>query len=1170
MTSSGQLKVVSKIICGPPASGKTAYLLRAYAQCVRGGRWDAALYLVPTVRVADLVRGRMCQDALQGLFDFRVMTFAEAADALLVANHARVAAVSALQQQSIVRRIVEQMNEAELGPLATQRAGPGLITCLVEDINELKAAGVHPDRLLATFEQEGIADPVALAMVRVYKRYQDFLRSSSPPLFDGPGMLWQASEQLDRALKDRHQARPFDTTRLVLADGFSDFTTVELDMLERLAAIAGECIVSLTYEPGQDDARPELQAIPRRTLDALRERLGRIGEVQVETLHSPAPADTDLAYLRRYMFDRSAGPRTGKTHADSWDGSVTVMQAPGPWAEVRMVAREVKRLITSAPTDERLRPGQIGIIARSLDDYRTALRQVFAEYGLPLFLAGGEPAIERPCVRFVSDLLRLIEDDYPRVATVAVLDAAWDKLANGDSTAGTGSLADYVSRQAGITGGAEIWRRNLDSLVGRLDAKLNATQRLGDEENADDQDEDMSRRHLSLSGQRRLLDAAQAVLKAFHCLHGLLAALSAEGTRAELTAHLLHVLGELGVADRLDVQGNLYETAANRRAWAVLLDALRAYAEADRHLGALKPEIVSPEVFAAEVREILQDLRVPVQGRGEGKILALDVHGALQVTFDTVFILGLTEGSFPRRAHTDPLLPDPLRARLAQHGIPVRPRLSEADEEAYLFQLAVSTAARRLYLCYSDTDAAGQPILRSYYLDEAERLLPALKDVSFGLRQLRLRDVVPKLWDAASYRELAERVVWLRYNAAADDAPLRAAAEHLLSSVGGTLQHALTAAEVERLRSGWTRTGPRISDQPPLGPYDACLGTVPAIAQALAEIFGPHRVFSASSLAGYGKCPMAFMFERVFGIEELPEPSAELEPASLGTLLHRILKRFYTDRVAAGKGRVSGQDSEAAWAEVLEAARGTFLQFERDGQSGHDLLWPFTQEAALNKLRIWLEAEAAAPEALGVADLKPALFEHSYGDTPETALVVETEDAGQVRIRGRIDRIDLVGDDGFFLFDYKTGSTVPESREILEGRDFQMPLYARAGECVLFRGAEGPTRTCKGWAYMLVGWPPTGSSKKAFDSIVRAETQTPDGHESAVERLINVSIQWVGKHVAGIRQGRFVWPEGCPAGLSGSCPYKFICRYEYRKALRRRMVEQTPTGPQLGSTDDDL
>ncbi|MCX7598523.1 MAG: PD-(D/E)XK nuclease family protein, partial [Armatimonadetes bacterium] len=582
-----------------------------------------------------------------------------------------------------------------------------------------------------------------------------------------------------------------------------------------------------------------------------------------------------------------------------------------------------------------------------------------------------------------------------------------------------------------------------------------------------------------------------------------------------------------------------------------------------------EPQVVKPEVFAAEVRELLGDLRAPSHGRGEGKILALDVHGALQVTFDTVFLLGLTEGSFPRRAHGDPLLSDALRARLARRGLPVRQRVSDADEEAYLFQLAVSAATHRLYLCYSDTDAAGQPILRSYYLDEAERLLPALKTVGQGLRQLRLRDVVPTLWNAASYRELAERVLWLRYNAAgASDAPFRNGAEHLLSAAGGPFRHASTAAQVERLRSGWTRTGPRLSDQPPLGVYDGDLGEVEAVLRELNRRFGPTAIFSASSLGKYGHCPMSFMFERLLGIEELPEPAAELEPANLGLLVHTTLARFYSDRVQAGKGRVSEEEVELARSEVLEAAEKTFRKFESCGRTGHELLWPLTKEAVRKKLCIWVEAEANALTELLLTDLQPCFFEHSYGNEPDNALVLETQQVGPVRVRGRIDRIDLVGDDGFFLFDYKTGRTVPESRDILEGRDLQMPLYALAGERLLFHGQDGPSRICKGWAYVRVGWPAKGTAEKVFEKTKRDYGPGERARKWSFQELIDESIEWVGKHVANIRQGRFTWPQTCPKGPSYHCPYEFLCRYEFRKALRRRMAEELTAGVEDGSNDD--
>ncbi len=52
--------------------------------------------------------------------------------------------------------------------------------------------------------------------------------------------------------------------------------------------------------------------------------------------------------------------------------------------------------------------------------------------------------------------------------------------------------------------------------------------------------------------------------------------------------------------------------------------------------------------------------------------------------------------------------------------------------------------------------------------------------------------------------------------------------------------------------------------------------------------------------------------------------------------------------------------------------------------------------------------------------------------------------AGPVHVRGKIDRVDIVGGRGLVVIDYKTGSTPHTVEEMRTGRDVQMMLYLLA------------------------------------------------------------------------------------------------------------------------------
>lgn len=1100
------------LILGPPGSGKTSRALEAYRRCVDEHGHDAALYLVPTQRVADIVRGRLMAAGLSGLFDFRVMTFTDAANALLVANHAPVSAISDVQRVTLLRTVLARMRREELGPLAYHTHRPGLAASLAEDIDEFKAAGIEAEELLRALRAMPTASAQEIAVARVYRRYQELLHRLG--LYDRPGTLWAALEELEAG-----HLRPLDRLRLVVADGFSDFTTIEARTLAHLVAAAGEGIITLTLE--QEGDRPELQAIPRRTLAELDRHLGPVAELERVVLRGEDECRSDREYVVRELFNPAAPGREGG------DGSLVIMHAPGHWAEVRMVAREIKRILTAADGEgQGVSPAQIAIIARTLEPYDEALRQVFDEYGLPLFVSRGERLSRCPVARIITRLLELVVYDFPRTATLEVWRSTYVDL---ESLAGeeyaTASEADDISRRAGTVGGQQAWVRSIERLEERVRRRLEAVRsRQVDEE-----------WYEPAETLERVLEAAPKVRATFSALAERLKALQRRASRAEHAAGLLQLLDELGVGERIVLPE--VHTARNLTAWNAIVQGLQAIADVDRVAGG---EEVPLEQFAVELSEMMRVGRLQTRGRGEGRVVALDVHDALQTSFDYVFIIGLTEGVFPAVRPPDPLLADERRRELAERGLPLRERRAGQDEEAYLFHLALGTARKRVYLSYPDTDAAGDPLVRSYYVDEVERLVP-----SAPVRVLRLRDVVPPLGQAASGREMAERALWLEYRGrGAADAEHRAGALQALSRHERwrtPSEQARLGARVELVRDGRLAGLEGAAGIARLGPFDAVITSAEA-REALEERFGPGHIFSANQLSLYGACPMAFFFERVLRLEPLEEPGEDVTRLQLGRLVHSALREFYQRRIAAGHGHLAEdkedeQRLEEAWRLMQEVLAERCDQFEASDLTGHELLWDIARGIVEARLWTWMLAEVTIPEKLGLKGVpRPAHFELAYAPETGMGLRLELPQAGGVEFRGRIDRIDELGTDGFVVYDYKLSGGASLA-EMLDGVDFQLVLYALAAERCVYGGG----RECHGWAYVRVG------SVQGKD-LLKGATAEPE----RVREVIEAALEHIDQHVTAMRAGEFSWPERCTRRRY--CEYQTICRYEPRR-VRRRMGE---------------
>ncbi|MBA3374475.1 MAG: hypothetical protein H0U00_01435, partial [Actinobacteria bacterium] len=159
----------------------------------------------------------------------------------------------------------------------------------------------------------------------------------------------------------------------------------------------------------------------------------------------------------------------------------------------------------------------------------------------------------------------------------------------------------------------------------------------------------------------------------------------------------------------------------------------RAYRAADRTFDELADfarldmrSLASEDVIAALERTSVR----PVAAAESGRVAVLDYGRARTRIFDVVFLLGLEEGSLPRRDRPTPLLDDDVRRELG--GRLERPNTVARDR--YLFYTACTRATRRLILVREAASDEGVPREPSPFWDDV-RGLYAPAEVSRATRR---------------------------------------------------------------------------------------------------------------------------------------------------------------------------------------------------------------------------------------------------------------------------------------------------------------------------------------------------------------------------------------------------------------------------------------------------
>jgi ATP-dependent helicase/nuclease subunit B len=509
--------------------------------------------------------------------------------------------------------------------------------------------------------------------------------------------------------------------------------------------------------------------------------------------------------------------------------------------------------------------------------------------------------------------------------------------------------------------------------------------------------------------------------------------------------------------------------------------------------------------FLSQIKTALQFTRYNIKERHASGVLVTSVNEIRGLNFDYVFIGGLVDGEFPTRYQPEIFLSGSYKKDEYRHIL----------EDRYHFYQTLCCAKKRLYLSYA-------------MKDEKKEFTPS----TFVNDLLRLFSVKEK--SSKDYSELVySKSELMKYAATLD---LEKDLERL-ETLGINAEKLKTDLSVDKLRLedpfGETEFTGNISIN------------VPEEAKTkLAE--QAEKQYSASQLEEYAKCPFQYFLKRLLQLETIEEPTEELESFELGSIIHSILYEFYStikekDIILSRCDEATFKQAEKLIFSIAEKKieklrlNSTMIFFEREkilgiaGNKKKSILYKFLEEERNN-------SEGFIPQYF---ELGFGKFKDSKDDDASKYFI------GNVRVRGKIDRIDVKQDDNKFkIIDYKLSGKKPTKKDLETGLSLQLPLYLYASKKLIEAEMNKEYNPAAAVIYSL-----KLNNKEFGEKLIHISSSRSPGEDEllkSTEELIKICSEFIPAYVKNIVEGKFNLStlEDRENKVCRFCDFKAICRIQ--------------------------
>ncbi|MBR3811519.1 MAG: helicase-exonuclease AddAB subunit AddB [Agathobacter sp.] len=791
-------------------------------------------------------------------------------------------------------------------------------------------------------------------------------------------------ELLHHLIKVADDSKILKDSVLVL-DEFTGFTPVQVELLRKLMSICSEIMVSLTIDAKENFFHSKgMQELFHMSKKTISTLMDLAKETGCEVLEPEVITGGEKKRFQNAPALYFMEQNLFRTTCQNQLGETEEIQI----FSLKNPKEELTwaaRKINDLVQNHGYRYKDIAVVSGNVETYENYVEQICTKYDIPYFLDATKDVLFHPFIEFVRGILEVVENDFSYHAMMRLL----------------------------RTGYCGFKQQEIDTLENYLLATGICGQKM------------WSKRWLRLPKNEKAydLESLEAIRQKFMTDFEPVSKVFSSSTIEEIIKALYAYMVRLEVEQQLQKkeqqlleEGEQIKSKEYGQIYRIVMDLF------DKCIQVLGQESVSIQDFSEILDAGFEAAKVAVIPPGYDSVTIGDIERTRLNHVKVLLFLGVNEGVVPKSINQGGILSQFERDAMETAKIVLAPGMREqAFIQKFYLYLNMTKPSHQLCMTYSRVDREGKALRPSYLIRTMLHMFPNMK-----VQEIKELEEILNLSTPRAARE------YFLTGGISSNVLKNGVQNKMRTPEWLALAKCFLESEDERIREKTKEIVDAFYYQYHHDP----------ISHVVAEaIYGKNLEGSVTRLENFAKC--AYSHYLTYGLKLREREESGFESVDMGNLYHTAVE-IYSKKLA---------ESSYDWFTIPDKIRENFAQSSMDEAI---LAYPnlsvyATAENAhmAERMRhIFKQTIWALTTQVRKGRFVPNEFEVAFSKADNLdALIFDLEQENQIRLRGRIDRLDTCMDDNRLyvkVIDYKSGKTKFDLIKLYHGMQLQLVVYMNA------------------------------------------------------------------------------------------------------------------------------